>query len=163
MPLFRRKSSEPITQIDQKAPDEYDAHWTPEEKAFWASFVNEFVVSDEWIRTMKQLIEYWRGIDSNVYPIYLPLQELQDWELALGTEIWIIYDFATTYAEYGLVDGIDPSLSSETRIFLSEYFAALARKMSESDITGLVSVVKNQIEVFGEADARSEGSASKFA
>jgi len=135
---------------------------TEQEEAFWASFVHDFVVSDEWFSAMSGLIDYWRSIDIDAYPMYAPLQELSDWELAYGTELWVIYEFITTYVQYGELDGIDPAIGSEARTFISQYLAALARKMNESDIEGFVETLESQIESFGAEDLQSEGSASRF-
>jgi hypothetical protein len=136
--------------------------FSEQEAGFWASFVHDFVISDEWFATMRRLIEYWRGIDTDAYPMYEPLQTLSDWELAYATEVWVVYEFISTYVQYGELDGIDPEIGSETRTFISEYFAALARKMDEGDINGFVETLKSQIKQFGVKDLQSEGSASRF-
>ena len=133
-----------------------------QEEGFWASFVHDFVISYEWFATMTRLIEYWRGIDTDAYPMYEPLQTLSDWELAYATEVWIVYEFIGTYVRYGELDGIDPAIGAETRTFISEYLAALARKMDEGDINGFVETLKSQIKQFGVEDLQSEGSATRF-
>lgn len=135
---------------------------TEEEDQFWASFVHEFVNSEEWYLTVKRLIGYWRGIDVDSYPMYEPLQALSDWELAYGTEVWIVYDFISNYVQYGEIDDINPEVSAETRKFISEFFAAKARQMNESDIKGFVDVLKSQIDQFGIDGLKKDSSIEKF-
>ena len=166
MALFGKGKEKFLKQLADEKPISLNSNpadgYSPEENAFWASFVNEFVESQEWHVAVKRLIHYWREIDASAYPIYKPLQSLEDWELAYGTELWVVYDFATTYVEFGEILEIDPSLSAEARVFLAEYFCALARKMDGHDIRGFVEVIKDQIETFGEESIRNQGSAILF-
>jgi len=135
---------------------------TPDEEEFWASFVNTFVISDEWYAAMTGLINFWREMDTDVYKMYSPLQELSDWELAAATELWIIYDFITTYVQWAVVDGIEPVLKPAARKFLAGYFVAMACKMDQGDIEGFIEVFKSQIKDFGSEAVKSEGAASRF-
>ena len=161
MKLFRRANADNSESegLPQTPPE---VEFSEQEEGFWASFVHDFVISDEWFATMTRLIEYWRGIDTDAYPMYAPLQTLSDWELAYATEVWVVYEFISTYVQYGELDGIDPEIGAETRTFISEYFAALARKMDEGDINGFAETLKSQIKRFGVEDLQSEGSASRF-
>lgn len=159
--LFRRSKAE-HSGLEGKQENRRLDELSEQEEAFWASFVNDFVVSDEWFAAMTRLIHYWRSMDTNAHPMYKPLQSLSDWELAYATEGWVVYEFITTYVQYGELDGIDPAIGAETRTFISEYIAALARQMDEEEIIGMVETLRSLIKRFGIEDLQSEGSASRF-
>jgi hypothetical protein len=135
---------------------------SPDQEGFWATFVSEFASSNEWHTAMTRLIDFWREIDTDTYPMYAPLQELSDWELAYATEVMVINDFALTYVQFGLIDGINPVLKPAAREFLAGYFVAMACKMDQLDIEGFIKVLKSQIEDFGIDNLKSEGAASRF-
>ena len=160
---FSRKSGDPdyvAKLIAENPAPSYEL--SEDESVFWGTFVNEFILSDEWVQSMTRLIEYWRQIDVNNYPMYEPLQELTDWELAYATEVWIVYEFIDTFVKYGEIEELDPVVGGETRAFVAEYLCALARKMDETDIKGFISVLKSQIAQFGIEDLKSEGSGLRF-